>query len=367
MCNQHNGEPSQMNCPRKTLGLVAAVLLALPLTVLPRQQFPPPPPPKTAVQPGQPAPQGQTIVIRSTEVVVPVTVKDVNGQLVNDLGIADFRLLEDNIEQNIRLTVDPFPLSIVVLFDAALKTNNEKQVQESIKAIAAGISDNDEAAIFRFADYPYQITDFISGSDNLLTQLQRVQISTSSPMRPDYSATTPTVPKVNGGQVPGPSTMPGMDIRILGNGTKSVNDALYAAAELLRTREHNRRKIIFLISDGVDSKRNNYNFEVTVQALVKADASVYSIGIGTPIADRLTSIIRRFAKASGGDIFWASNKKDLENLYPSVAEQARNQYTLIYQPAHDQRDITYHSIDVRVKRPGLQVLARDGYYSAPPR
>ncbi len=354
-----------MNCPRKTLGLVAAVLLALPLSVLPQQQLPPPPPPNTGVQPGQTAPQGQTIIVRSTEVVVPVTVKDGNGQLVNNLGINDFRLLEDNIEQNIRLTVDPFPLSVVVLFDASLKANSEKQLQESIRAIAAGFGDNDEAAIFRFADYPYQLTDFITGSDNLLTQLQRLQISTSSPMRPDYSSTTPTMPNVNGSQTPQP--MPGMHIQVFGNGTKSVNDALYAAAEILRTRGHDRRKIIFLISDGVDSKRNNYNFEVTVQALMKADASVYSIGIGTPIADRLTSVLRRFAKASGGDIFWASNKRDLENLYPSVAEQARNQYTLIYQPAHDQRDIAYHSIDVRVKRPGLQVLARDGYYSAPPR
>src|SRR5690242_196272 len=136
MCSQHNGERSQMNCPRKTLGLVAAILLALPLSVLPQQQqVPPPPPPDKPVgapRPLQPQPgvqqttppQGQTIIIRSTEVVVPVTVKDGNGQLVNDLGVGDFRLFEDDIEQKIRLSVDPFPLSIVVLFDAALKSNS---------------------------------------------------------------------------------------------------------------------------------------------------------------------------------------------------------------------------------------------------
>ncbi len=356
-----------MNCPRKTLGLAAAVLLALPLTLLPQQQPPPPPPAQTGSQQGgQPTSQGQVIRIPATEVVVPVTVKDGNGQIVNNLEIGDFRILEDDVEQKItRMTVDPYPLSVVILFDAALKPNFEKQLQASIRAIAAGFGDSDEAAIYRFADYPNQICDFITGPDELLTQLKRLQISTSHPMKPDYSATTPTVPRINGGQVPAGGTPPAT-IQIFGNGTKSVNDALYAAAQLLRTRPRERRKIIFLISDGVDSKVNTYNFPVTLQMLQRAEASVYSIGIGTPLTGRLKTILRDFADESGGDIFWASNSHDLENLYPAVAEQARFQYTLIYSPEHKERAVTFHSIEVRVKRPGLDVHTRKGYFSAPP-
>jgi hypothetical protein len=50
-----------------------------------------------------------------------------------------------------------------------------------------------------------------------------------------------------------------------------------------------------------------------------------------------------------------------------VADQARNQYTLYYSPDHKDKIITYHSIEVKVRMAGLDIHARDGYYSAPQR
>ena len=43
------------------------------------------------------------------------------------------------------------------------------------------------------------------------------------------------------------------------------------------------------------------------------------------------------------------------------AEEARNQYTLYYSPKGD-RKVDYHTIEVRVRREGLTILARQGYY-----
>ena len=45
-----------------------------------------------------------------------------------------------------------------------------------------------------------------------------------------------------------------------------------------------------------------------------------------------------------------------------IAEEARNQYTLGYcthEPAFDGK---FRNIDVRVDRPGLEVIAKKGYY-----
>lgn len=357
------GDRAMMICPRKTIALYLAVILVFPLMAL-SQQLPPPPPPQ-GVAPGTPQnpPQGPVLRVPVTNVIVPVTVKDANGQIVNSLRQEDFRILEDGVEQRIHLFIEPVPISAVILVDDSLKTKPQKEVQDSLKAIAAGIGDGDETAIFRFDQFPQQMTDFIDGPDKLLTQLGRIQISTSHPMTPDYSATTPTMPRQNGPPIPDEPAP--ARITILGNANKSVNDALYAAAQLLHTRSKDRRKVIFLVSDGVDSKGNKYGFEDTVHMLILADASVYSIGIGTPYTSRPFNILARFAHSTGGDIYWASGRADLEDLYPRIFDQARNQYTLTYSPDHKDKTVTYHSIEVRVKGSGLTVLARDGYYSAP--
>src|ERR1019366_7969696 len=56
------------------------------------------------------------------------------------------------------------------------------------------------------------------------------------------------------------------------------------------------------------------------------------------------------------------SRKELEGLYARVTEQARNQYTIAYSGARTDRSKPYHTIEVRVRRPGLSLLTRDGYY-----
>ncbi|HWQ03380.1 MAG TPA: VWA domain-containing protein, partial [Candidatus Nitrosotenuis sp.] len=74
----------------------------------------------------------------------------------------------------------------------------------------------------------------------------------------------------------------------------------------------------------------------------------------------------RYAKATGGDVFYAKTRQALETLFSRVTEQARNQYTLAYAPRDTDRTLDYHSIEVRVRRPALTIIARDGYYALPP-
>jgi len=366
-----------MKSLRQTLALATVIALVLPLSGL-AQQLPPPPPP---TQPGQLAPppaQTQTqaqqsqalqqkppsIVSRSEEVLVPVTVKSQNGDMVTSLRKEDFRIFEDNVEQRItNLKSDPVPISAVILLDDSLKKKPQDQLQASIRAIAGGFGVKDEAAIFRFDQFPQQLTDFISDPDELLTRLGRVQVSGGEVAKPDYSATAPA-PQIG---APGGTGLPANPPVQLwgGNGIKSINDAVYAAAQLLRTRAHDNRKIIFLVSDGVDSRGSKYSLEDTVRMALQAEAAVYSIGVGVPVADKFHTVLRTFATQTGGDIFFASSSADLERSYSRIADQARNQYTLSYQPDHKDRVVTYHRIEVRVKLQNLSVEARQGYFSAP--
>jgi Ca-activated chloride channel homolog len=369
-----------MKSLRQTLALAIMIALALPLSGL-AQQVPPPPPP---IQPGQLAPppaqtppqtqaqQSQTqpqqkpptIVSRSEEVLVPVTVKSQNGDMITSLRKEDFRILEDGVEQRItNLKSDPVPMSAVILLDDALKKKPQDQLQASIRAIAGGFGPHDEAAIFRFDQFPQQLTEFISDPDELLTQLGRVQISGEEVAKQDNSHLAPPPTIGEPGTVGLPANPP---VQLWGgNGIKSINDAVYAAAELLRTRAHDRRKIIFLVSDGVDSRGNKYSLEDTVRMTQRAEVAVYSIGVGVPLADHFHTVLRTLAAQTGGDIFFASSSADLERFYSRIADQARNQYTLSYSPDHKDRVVTFHKIEVKVKLQGLTVEARQGYFSAP--
>jgi VWFA-related protein len=357
-----DGERLQMNCTRKATALAATLLLAAP-ALLPQQNPPPPPPPPQGTQQGsqQAAQQGGTVVVRSALVVVPVTVKDAAGELVSDLEQGDFRILEDGVEQRIVLfAADPVPISAVVLIDNALNSKNSEEVQKSLRAITGGMGPGDETAVFRFDHDSEQISDFISDSDALMTQLARVQLTG------DYVA--PAGEPMNSGvDTAGPAPgAPSVSLkRSTGVSEKCINDALYAAAELLRTRPRDRRKVIYLISDGVDSKQNIYNFKDTVKVLISSETAVYGIGIGEAFFKRGINVVAKFSHATGGDIFYPRGPRDLEALYSRIAEQARNQYTIGYAPQHNDRTVTYHSIEVRIERPGLRLLSRDGYYSAP--
>jgi VWFA-related protein len=97
---------------------------------------------------------------------------------------------------------------------------------------------------------------------------------------------------------------------------------------------------------------------------------VYSIAVPTAFlerkispVDRERSPLIRYANHTGGEIYYATYERSFEQFYSRLTEQARNQYTLAYIPRGTDRNVDYHTIEVRVKREGLDIKTRDGYYA----
>jgi hypothetical protein len=85
------------------------------------------------------------ISVNSDLIVLPVTVKDQNGNLVAGLERKDVRVFDDGSEQVIDVfTSEASPLSLVLLIDDDLKAKDAAQMAPSLRAIAAGISSADE-------------------------------------------------------------------------------------------------------------------------------------------------------------------------------------------------------------------------------
>jgi hypothetical protein len=78
-----------------------------------------------------------------------------------------------------------------------------------------------------------------------------------------------------------------------------------------------------------------------------------------------TDILPKYANATGGDVIDSFSRETIESAYQSITSQARNQYTLGYDTPQ-RASSAFRDIEVRVKRPGLLVSARHGYYPLPP-
>lgn len=306
--------------------------------------------------------------------IVPVTVKNRDGQLVGDLQRDEFRVFSDGVEQQIVLfDSQAYPLSAVVLIDNDLAEKEAEQVKKSLNAIAAGFGPGDEVALVTYAEFPETVEDFSFSNDKLFTALKRLDLSSHSTTI--INDPTTAGPIINGQTQPdgtGTTGQGGVQVRGFGKEAihNSLDDAIYAAGQMLKGRGRDRRKIIFLITDGSNTHNNQHSFDETLHSLLLGDISVFAISvthqtpIGRSIIQHGAAEIDKYAAATGGDTFYAAKQNDLERLYSEVTEQARNEYTITFAPREADRTKDYHTIEVRVRRPNLDVSARQGYFQS---
>jgi len=341
---ESSSDPAQTSAPQKPMAAPA--------------QNPQTPPASTPGQTKTP-----TISTTTTEVIVPVTVKDRNGNLVPDLKKDEFRVFEDEVEQFIlKFSNEPVPLSIVILVDNDLKTTDEKQVEPSLVSIVAGLSNSDEAFVCRFDQYFYEGRGFTKDQDRLMTELRRTDLASHSAAPPVGGPFEG--PTINNAPAPGADPLNFPSTRaIKGQPTKALDDAVYDAAGLLKDRDSKkRRKIILLISDGRNgAKFNTHKYDEVLAELLRQQITVYSVATGSAYFDRKFDRLVSYAHNTGGDIYYGAKQTSFSEFYSRISEEARNQYVLVYSPQGD-RKVDYHTIEVRVRRPDMTILTRKGYY-----
>jgi Ca-activated chloride channel family protein len=306
------------------------------------------------------------ITVNSNLVILPVTVKDRSGNLVPDLQQNEFRVFEDNVEQKIDVfTAEAFPLSMIILLDNDLKQKDGEQVRKSLDAVVGGLSLDDEAFICRFDQFFHPGTGFTTDHDLLLTELQRTKLDTEPSVAPS-SGGIANGPSINGHSAIGDApNIASATMSIRGQSTKALDDAVFGAAQLLRDRSRNRRKLILLISDGANGgkKSNKMNYDSVVKTLLHDNIEVYSVAVSSAFLERKFNRLVDYAHDSGGEVYFAAKRETLEELYSRISEEARNQYTIAYVPRGTDRSADVHSVEVRVKREGLTIKTRDKYYS----
>jgi len=306
-------------------------------------------------------------------VSVPVTVKDDEGKLVDGLLQKDFSVLEDGVQQRLTFfTSDPFPLSAAVVIDQGISNITLQKVNQTFSALTGSFGPFDEVAVFTYGNTVNQRSDF-GNTQRMSIALNRIK---------DDRGSNPGVPLVGGPFGSGPSTnsKPPVGTNPVLTAPKEshvLNDAILAAAQALARRPRENRKIIFVISDGQELG-SRASYAQVLKVLLTDEITVYAIGVGgaaMPLYKQVekaripgfgySNILPRYANATGGDVLDEVSKESIESAYQRITMEARNQYTLGYNTAQKPSS-TYREIEVRVKRPGLQVYAKHGYYPLPP-
>jgi hypothetical protein len=117
-----------------------------------------------------------------------------------------------------------------------------------------------------------------------------------------------------------------------------------------------------LISDGQNgSKFNTHKYEEVREDLLRQGIIVYSVAVGSAYFERRFNRLVSYSNDTGGDVYYGARSNSFEDFYARITEQARNQYTLTFSPMGD-RKVDYHTVEVRVRREGLTIKTRQGYY-----
>jgi VWFA-related protein len=343
-----------------------------------------PPPDQQTTAPDEGAAARANFVVRVNFVEVPVTVKDSKGNLVAGLTWRDFTVYQNNVKQTLTLfSVDPAPLSIAFVIDQNLPSNYMDQVNRSMAAIQGALTPYDEAAVFTYTHFTKEWTGFTGGQTSRLPAvLSLAQATGTDPTVPDPSDPFSACSISINGNCPDPNLQPGKSTQTIGqvNLRKEIyplNDAILAAAKELSSRPKERRRIIFVISDGKEYgskatwkevvhylQTNN----IAIEATLVGDTARWHEGwldrFHVPFTGVYDNILYKYTTSTGGEMFAEGSVNSMEKSYQKIADEARNQYTLGYLSHESIYDDKYRSIDVRVDRPNVNVTAKPGYYQS---
>jgi VWFA-related protein len=325
---------------------------------------------------------GTIIHTYTTYVNVPVTVKDSKGKLVAGLTWRDFKVYENGNYEPLRFfSVSAMPLSIAFVIDQSVTRDVMDKVNNSLGAIQGALTPYDEVAVLTYSNGAQNKSGGFTGAQSARVPfvLSMAKASGSEEAVPVNSGPFASCNVRANGNCVDPNLQSG---RSAGNSTfitipkeiHTLNDAILAAAKELTSRPVERRRIIYVVSDGKE-----YGSKATYKDVLKYlqtnQIAVYGTLVGdsarwgqgylsrfhlpfTMYDNRLVSYVLQ----TGGSLDSERDLNGIEKSYQAIAEEARNQYTMGYYTREPAFDGKFRAIDVRVNRPGLDVVAKKGYY-----
>lgn len=316
----------------------------------------PPPPAPTPQQTDPEINPGDVVKVETTEVMLPVTVRDASGRLVTDLTRNDFRVYEDKSEQPLQdLALRHVPVDAVLMIDTSSSTDrNLEDFRRAVSGFADRLGADDRLSLMKFDDTVQLLQDWTKSRYQLRRALNRIK--------------------------------PGTFTRF--------NDALLLAANERYGVTQSRRAVIVL-TDGIDN-RSGTTLEAALRSLLEAQVTVYIVSNtaisratkqarldslnnaddSSPLNQRMIGdmhlalraldkgeqLLEQLTAATGGRLYIPQSFDALESTYAEVAEELRHQYALYYTPQNKNRDGAFRRVRVETRQ-SYETRTRMGYFA----
>jgi len=332
----------------------------------------------------QQAPEESPLVRTTVDVVVaPVTVLDRDGNYVDGLQPHQFRLFDNDKEQDIRVDVSFQPISIVIAVQANDQVDTVLRQIQKIGSLIQPlvIGEQGEAAVIAFDHRLRQMQGFTSDSSKITEAVKKI---------------TP------------------------GSSSSRMIDAVTYAVRMLQSRPQNRRRVLLLISETRDKASEGRVREAVIAAQL-ANVNIYSVNIsrfitaltGKPqparpdplppamrplpsnVPPTPTSVAQKtggpggqvqflpllleiykdvkaifvdnpievFTQGTGGTEFSFVRQQGLEEAINKIGAELHSQYLVSYNPNNKEQG-GFHEIKVAVDQRYVTARTRPGYWLA---
>lgn len=286
-----------------------------------------PPPPPAAPEPQDTTP---TFTADTKEVTLYVSVLDRDGKMIPDIARSNFRVTENNVEQELKLfRREDVPVSMCVLIDSSgsMKDKYSRVVAAAVALIRASNKD-DEICFVNFNDLYYKDQAFTNDAAKLQEAMERID----------------------------------------NHGGTAMRDALSATIDYVKAEGKRDKKVVVMVTDGNDNSSSKTTLEDLLKTVRDTEVLVYSIGLLSEEergeARKAKRALDNIAEVSGGYAYYPKDLAEVETITPQIAHEIRNQYILAYTPLGP-LDGSYRRLKVEVKGVrGSTVRHRAGYYAA---
>ncbi|HOK45225.1 MAG TPA: VWA domain-containing protein [Bryobacteraceae bacterium] len=294
-----------------------------------------------------------------TTVTVDVAVLDNKGQFIPNIPREYFRILEDNVPQQIKEFSQgeaPMTVAMVIEFSNLWQsywTETWYQTLTAAYGFLETLKPEDYVAVVAFDLRTEILSDFSQDKREAYEAMRRLQIAAYS--------------------------------------ESNMYDAVAETAQ--RMSDIEGRKAIVLIASGYDTF-SKLTFDKTRKILQEAGVPIYAIGIGEAIrqwydahgymgpiarldALQANNALRTFAKETGGMAFIPRFYGEFPAIFQAISDALRRQYVLTYNPTNQARDGKFRKIKVELVNPATgeplritdqknkpikyQIIAKNGY------
>lgn len=264
-------------------------------------------------------------------VSVDIAVIDNKGQFIPNIPRGNFRVLEDNVPQQIKSFGKgeaPMTVCLLIEFSARYQRYWSQTWYQTLTAsygFLQTLKPEDYVSVIAYDMKEEILSDFTTNKQQTYEAMQR--------------------------------------LRIPGFSESNLYDALADTEDRMSKIEG--RKAIVLIASGIDTF-SKLTFDKARKAIQDGGVPVYAISLMQALRimmeSRMGAIqqmdflqadnqMRTFAKETGGQAFFPRFFGEFPNIYQSISQALRNQYSIGYEPSNKARDGKFRKIKVELVNP----------------